>query len=114
MAVDIEILELGEVLENDRDDVLPLAVVHGHHLGREGDRDRTDPSGEVRVIDHRPSEGGDASQGQVDLVVQPASSFMTEELTDETNLTESAEGLDQSDNVAVELERETPARNDCG
>jgi hypothetical protein len=68
----------------------------------------------VGVIDHRPSEGGDTPQRQVDFVVQPASSFMAEELTDETNLTESAEGIDQSDNVAVELERKTTACNDSG
>ena len=63
----------------------------------EGDRDRTNPSGEVRVICHRPGEGGNMPHGQVDFMIQSASSFIAEELADKTNLTKTAEEIDQTD-----------------
>jgi len=53
-------------------------------MGREGDLNRTDSSGNVWVVDHGPSEGGNTPHGQVDLVVQSAPSFVAEELADET------------------------------
>lgn len=109
LAVDIQVLQLREGLEDDCDNVFPLAVVYGHRLGSEGDRDRTNSSGDVRVIDHRPSEEGDALHGQVDFTVQSASSLVAEELADKTCLTKSAEGIDQADNVAVKLQGKTTA-----
>ena len=111
-TVNIQILQLGERLEDDCDDILSLTVVHGHHLGGEGDCEGTDSSSDVGVINHRPTEGGDTSHGQLDFVVQPASSFMAEEFADKAYLTKSAEGIDQTDNVAVELQRKTSACND--
>jgi hypothetical protein len=83
-------------------------------MGRKGDSDRTDSSGDVRVIGHRPTERGDTRPGQVDVVVQPPSSFVAEELADETYLTKGAERVDQIGDVAVKLQRETSARNDGG
>jgi len=93
LTVDIQILQLREGLENDGDDVFPLAVVHGHHLGWKGKRDGTDSSGNMRVIDYRMSEGGYTPHGQVDFVVQSASPFVAEELAGETYLTERGEGV---------------------
>jgi len=52
-------------------------------MGRESDLNRADSSGNVWIIGHRPSEGGNAMYGQVDFVIQPASSLTAEELADE-------------------------------
>jgi hypothetical protein len=83
-------------------------------MGREGDRDGTDSSGDARVVDHRPSEGGNAPHGQVDLVVQSPPALVAEELADETYLTKGALGVDQTDDVAVKLQGKTSACNDGG
>jgi hypothetical protein len=83
-------------------------------MGREGDLDRPDSSGDVWVIGHRPSEGGNTAYGQVDLFVQSAPAVIAEELADKADLTKGAEGVDQTNDVAVKLQRKTSACNDGG
>jgi len=70
-------------------------------MGRESDRDGTDPSGDARVVDHRPGEVGDTPDGQVNFVVQSASTLVAEELANEAYLAESGLGVDEADDVAV-------------
>lgn len=114
LTINLQILQLGERPEYHGDDVLALAVVHCHHLSREGDRERTNPSGNVRIMNDSPSEGGNTPYRQINLCVQSASCFIAEELADQADLTESGEGLDQRDYVTVELQRETSACYDSG
>ena len=83
-------------------------------MGREGNRDGMNSPGYMRVIDHRPSERGNSLYGQVDVAVQPTSCFVAEELADKTYLTKSAGGVDQADNVTVQLQRKTSACDNGG
>lgn len=69
LTINVQILQFREGLKEDGDDVFSLIVVHGHHLGREGDCDGTDPSGDVGIVNHSTGERGNTPQGQVDVVV---------------------------------------------
>lgn len=83
-------------------------------MGRESDRDGTDPSGDAWVVDHRPGEEGDTPHGQVNFVVQSASTLVAEELANEAYLAKGALRVDEADDVAIELQGKTSACNDGG
>ena len=83
-------------------------------MGGESDRDGPDPSGDAWVVDHCPGEVGDTPDGQMNFAVQSASTLVAEELADEAYLAEGALGVDEADDVAVELQGKTSACDDGG